>query len=95
MKMVWAEKAALARKALIDFIAGDNVPAALEVDDTITAAVLRLEKFSSLGKPGRIDGTRELVVHQRCILVYELGDEALVILMVLHTSRRWPPEDSD
>ena len=67
--------------------------AALEVDDTITAATLRLEEFPLLGRPGRIDGTRELVVHQHYILVYEVVDDTIIILMVLHTSRQWPPEE--
>ena len=95
MKVVWAESATHARNGLINYIAEDNVLAALEMDDTITAATLRLEDFSSLGRPGRIDGTRELVVHQHYILVYEVVDDTIIILMVLHTSRQWPPEEGD
>ena len=95
MKVVWAQRATLARNDIIDFIAADNVLAALEVDDTISAAALRLEKFPALGKPGRIDGTRELVVHQHYILVYEVVDPTITILMVLHTSRQWPPAEAD
>jgi addiction module RelE/StbE family toxin len=93
MKLVWARRAALARNDIIDYIADDNVLAALEVDDAITSATLRLEKFPLLGKPGRIDGTRELVVHRHYILVYEVADDAVVILMALHASRQWPPAD--
>jgi len=92
MKIVWAKRATLARSDLIDYIAEDNVLAALEVDDTITAATFRLAEFPLLGKPGRIDGTRELVIHQHYILVYEIVDDAILVLMVLHTSRLWPPE---
>ena len=95
MKVVWAERATHARNDLINYIAEDNVLAALEMDDTITAAALRLEAFSLLGRPGRIDGTRELVVHQHYILVYEVVDDAIIILMVLHTSRQWPPEEGE
>ena len=94
MKIVWAERAVHARKNLIDFIAEDNVLAALEMDDTITAAVLRLKNFPLLGKPGRIEGTREIVVHQHYILVYEVVEATILILMVLHTSRQWPPEEA-
>lgn len=95
MNVVWAERARLARNSLIEFIADDNILAALEVDETISAAVLRLEQFPSLGKPGRIDGTRELVVHQHYILVYEIIDDTIFIVMVLHTARQWPPEYAD
>ena len=94
MKLVWARRATLARNDLINYIADDNVLAALEVDDTITAATLRLKKFPLLGKPGRIDGTRELVVHQHYILVYEIVDDTIIINMVLHASRQWPPHSA-
>jgi addiction module RelE/StbE family toxin len=93
MKLVWASRAVLARNDLIDYIAADNVPAALEVDDTISAATFRLAEFPLLGKPGRIDSTRELVIHQCYILVYEIVDDTVLVLMVLHCSRQWPPED--
>jgi len=93
MKVVWAKRARHARNDLINYIADDNVLAALEVDDTITAAILRLEDFPQLGRPGRIDGTRELIIHQHYILVYEVVDDTIIILMVLHTSRQWPPEE--
>ena len=94
MKIVWAKGATLARNDLIDYIAADNVPAAMEVDDTITAATFRLAEFPLLGKPGRIDGTRELVIHQHYILVYEIVDDTVFVLMVLHASRQWPPIDA-
>ena len=38
-----------------------------------------------------IAGTREFVVSPRYILVYEVTDEALIVLAVLHASRQWPP----
>lgn len=44
-----------------------------------------------MGKPGRIMGTRELVVHRHYFLVYELHTDTVYILAVVHTSRQWPP----
>lgn len=95
MRIVWTERARVIRNDLINFIALNNVLAALEVDDTITAATLRLEDFPLLGKPGRIRGTRELVIHEHYMLVYETDAENITILMVLHTSRQWPPEATE
>lgn len=90
MRVIWAKSATFARSALIDYIADDNVLAALDVDDTITAATLRLSDFPLLGKHGRIAGTRELVVHEHYILVYEVTEECIIVLMLLHTARQWP-----
>jgi len=95
MKVVWTTRARLARNDLIDYIADDNVLAALEVDDLFTAAAFRLAEFPLLGKPGRIGGTRELVVHEHYILVYEVVDRVITILMVLHTSCQWPPVEEE
>lgn len=95
MRIVWAKQATIARNALIDFIAADNVLAALDVDDTITAATLRLADYPLLGKAGRIAETRELVVHEHYIIVYEVTEECIIVLMVLHTSRQWPAENTE
>lgn len=94
MRISWAKGARFARNALIEFIAQDNVLAAIEIDETITATSLRLAEFPLLGKNGRIAGTRELVVHEHYVLVYELENDSLTILMVLHTSRQWSSADT-
>lgn len=41
-------------------------------------------------RPGRVDGTREMVVHPNYILVYRVGSDAIYVLSVIHTRRRYP-----
>lgn len=41
-------------------------------------------------RAGRVDGTREAVVHPNYILVYRVGDAAIDILAVLHTRQDYP-----
>lgn len=45
----------------------------------------------TLYKPGRIKGTREMVVRPNFIVIYELDGADVVVLNVLHAARQWPP----
>ncbi|EDQ0044841.1 type II toxin-antitoxin system RelE/ParE family toxin [Salmonella enterica subsp. enterica serovar Bredeney] len=43
-------------------------------------------------KPGRVKGTREVVVRPHYILVYQTTEEGvLTVLHVLRATRQWPP----
>ena len=53
-------------------------------------AVTTLEDHPFLGRPGRIDGTRELVIGRYPYIVAYRQTAAIEILAVVHTSRRWP-----
>ncbi|MDP2196877.1 MAG: type II toxin-antitoxin system RelE/ParE family toxin [Rhodocyclaceae bacterium] len=44
-----------------------------------------------MGRPGRVPGTRELVVTRfPYILPYRVREQAVEILRIFHTSRKWP-----
>lgn len=44
-----------------------------------------------MGRPGRVPGTRELVIPQTPYIVpYRVQREAIQILRVYHVARRWP-----
>ena len=50
-----------------------------------------LAEHPNMGRPGRIAGTRELVVTRfSYILPYRVRDGAVEILRVFHTARKWP-----
>lgn len=93
MKLIWAPQARQDRRDILRFIELDNVSAALRLDQTISEAADKLLHRPRLGRPGRISETREWVVHPNYILIYESTPDELQILRVLHTSRRWPPQD--
>lgn len=94
MKVVWAELAEQNRERIVFFIVQDSVDAALEMDLLFTSATDDLSTLPYRGRPGRLEGTRELIVHPRYILVYgcDEEDQTLYIAAVLHTSRQCPPE---
>jgi len=73
------------------YIAEDNPVAAADVVSRLQLAVERLAYFPLLGRVGRISGTRELIVPGTpYIVAYRVRDEAVEILRVLHTARKWP-----
>lgn len=86
MTLVWTQPARLDRQSIREYIAQDNPAAAIALDELISEKALRLVDNPTLGRPGRVAGTRELVVHRHYILVYDLTDETVRILRVLHTA---------
>lgn len=92
MEIVWSESAEKDLDAIVNYIADDNLHAALEVDELVREAVNGLAKFPRKGKPGRVSGTRELIPHPNYVLVYQFTEERVQVIAVLHTSRQWPAE---
>lgn len=91
MKLVWTAPAIADRSVIYDYIDKENPRAAAELDEGFMGSPERLRSYPEIGRPGRVPGTRELVVHKRYILVYELVGETVFVHAVVHTSRQWPP----
>lgn len=73
------------------FIAMDNPAAAARVANRIRSAAPELANQPGMGRPGRVPGTRERVlVDVPYIIAYRVEGNSVVILRVLHTSRKWP-----
>jgi len=93
VKVRWTSRAENDRAEIMDYIAEDNVRAAIAMDELFDATAARLAEFPMLGQPGRVVGTRELVPHESYPLVYEVNktDDTVWVLALVHTARRWPP----
>jgi len=75
-----------------DYIAKDNPQSAKMVIERIEKGIDTLCAHPSLGRPGRVDRTREyVIVHTPFIVVYRPYKLALWVLSVLHTSKKYPP----
>nr|WP_232516617.1 type II toxin-antitoxin system RelE/ParE family toxin [Thauera sp. K11] len=74
-----------------DYIAADNPLAAVSMDELFSDAAARLARHPMLGRPGTIPGTRELIPHESYRLVYEIDNDTVWILTLVHTTRQWPP----
>lgn len=93
MKLVWLPAARQDRTAAVDYIAADNPSAALKQLDEIERQSERLAAFPLMGREGRVEGTRELVITGTpFILVYRVppGGGQVQILRLLHGAQRWP-----
>lgn len=91
MELFWTPGATQDRDEIYDHIEADNPAAALALDELFAEMAGRLVDHPVLGRPGRIAGTRELVVHQNYILVYHVASDLVRVLRVLHAARQWPP----
>ncbi len=91
MKVVWLPEAEDDRHEAVYYIAEDNPGAAERMDALFGAAVGRLSSFAHLGRPGAIPGTRELIPHPSYRIVYEIGEDTISVLALVHTARQWPP----
>lgn len=92
MKVEWLPEAEGNRASQLAYIAERNPRAAVDMGDAILAAVARLADYPGSGRPGRVQGTRELVVTGTpYVVVYRVEPSAVTILRVLHGARRWPP----
>ncbi len=95
MKVIWTPEAEAERLEIGDYIALDNPRAAVRMDSLFETAVLKLLDFPQIGRPGLIDGTRELIPHESYRIVYEIRDDEIWITSVVHTSRQWPPVEDE
>jgi toxin ParE1/3/4 len=84
------------RDEIFDYIETDSPKAAIAVDKRIQERVESLARFPELGRTGRVEGTRELVIPRTpYIVAYRISGDIVSILRVLHGARRWPEDMSE
>ncbi len=95
MNLVWSALALNDRIETFHYIASDNASAAMKVDDAIEEAAQQLVDFPQSGRPGRVTGTRELVVPAMpYVIAYAIRGDVVRILRVLHGAQEWPDDFS-
>ena len=96
MRLVWAQYALDDRDAIFSYIESENPRAAVHVDEEIARAVQRLLDFPDSGRPGRVEGPRDLVVPRTpYIVAYMVTPDRVRILRILHGAQIWPFEFGD
>ncbi len=89
--LVWLQRAIQDRDAQLDYIAQDNPMAAVSQGDRIAEQIEILQQHPQMGRPGRKQGTRELVISRTpFIVVYRIKAKRIELLRVLHGAQQWP-----
>lgn len=91
MVVKWTRRALENLDDAIDFLAADKPMTAKKVAKKIWDASQRLADQPGMGRPGRVPGTRELVIAGLpFVLPYIEKDGTVFVLRVMHTSMKWP-----
>jgi toxin ParE1/3/4 len=91
MEVVWRQVALNSLERARAYIAQDNPAAAERVREQILNAVRDLADMPNMGRPGRVEGTRELVVAGTpYIVAYTVLDNQVAIIAVQHSAQKWP-----
>ncbi len=90
-RIAWLQTALDDLRGIHDYIARDNPDAARRVIKAVRDGVKVLQDHPAIGRPGRIEGTRELVIGRYpYIAAYRQTATTLEVLAIVHSSRLWP-----
>ena len=88
MRVRWTTDAADDLERICDYIAESRPESARRVAQSIVQGIASLDTFPNRGRPGRVEGTRELVF-------VSLPFDEVQVLRILHGAQQWPPTSVD
>ena len=91
MRLKWTRAASQDLESVERYISLDNPDVAIDTVLEIIRRVETLAEHPGMGRPGRVEGTRELVLGSLPYLVpYVHQSDTIIVLRVLHGATRWP-----
>lgn len=91
MQVKWLRRALRNLEQARNYVFQDNPTAAQELIIKIQNAANQLQNYPFMGKNGRVEGTRELIIsNSPYILIYRIKEETVEVLRILHTSKFYP-----
>jgi addiction module RelE/StbE family toxin len=91
VKIVWTLTARADLHEIFDYILQENPQAAIDVIDRIEHLARHLVDHPGMGRPGRVENTRELIIPGLpYILPYLTSTGVITIVRVIHSSVQWP-----
>ncbi|MFL5804943.1 MAG: type II toxin-antitoxin system RelE/ParE family toxin [Roseiflexaceae bacterium] len=94
MKVVWSEQARRELAEQYRFYFSRNPDAARRMRASVMEGARRLHDYPRMGRPGRVEGSRELVIAGTpFLLVYDENPARVEILHVYHGRQNWQSEE--
>lgn len=90
MHVNWSLEAENDLNDIADYIAADNPRAALNLVGMIKKRAEDIGWMPLIGREGRVKSTREMPVTSNYLLVYQVSNETVTIMRVLHGRRKYP-----
>lgn len=91
MRIKWLRNALKNLDDSASYIAKESSVAARALVKTVQDTVEHLAQFPGLGRPGRVPGTRELVLQDfPYIIPYRVRNDTVEILRVFHAAQQLP-----
>ncbi|MCR4295413.1 MAG: type II toxin-antitoxin system RelE/ParE family toxin [Elusimicrobia bacterium] len=91
MKVAWTRLALADLGNAYDFVIEDNPAEAARTIERIRKALEAARRHPEIGRPGRVHGTRELIIPGTpFIAAYRVKAKRIEVLSIIHGARRWP-----
>jgi len=93
MKVVWTRMALADLDNAHGYIVEERPAAAIRTIERVEKAIEALRRHPEIGRPGRVEGTRELIIAGTpFVAAYRVDAKRIEVLAVIHGARRWPDE---
>ena len=86
----WEADARLQYLDILSYITDRNPDAAFWLDQEVSRKLELLRKFPELGRPGRVAGSRELIIHPNYLLIYRIATSTIDVIRMLHARQQYP-----
>ena len=91
-KVAWLRLALSDLEELAAHIGNDDPEAGAHIAEQVWQASQSLARAPNRARPGRVPGTRELILpNLRFFIVFRVRDDSVQILRILHSARKYPP----
>jgi toxin ParE1/3/4 len=90
LELRWNDDATDQLTRIIEYIAQRNFAASERLERQFHEKVELACHVPGMGRPGRVRGTREIVVHPNYIVVYRVTADQLKVVRVLHARQKYP-----